>query len=143
MKAPKEFNEKRIHSVNLPEYLKKKYKAKEVKETSSKVLKITPLLQNDYGGDCDCTLTSITACINYHRKGQDTPEQIYNEVEKIAKKYFYRGNIGTMAFFIQKIYDESLKKFPCAKKKTYQGFFKGVAFNFNTINNSKKVTPKE
>ena len=135
MKAPKDFNKKRLHTANVEEYLKKKYNATTVKQSSFKVLNIAPLVQNDYGEANDCTLTSITTCVNYYTGSQNDINAIYNYVEKIAKKYGYRGNMGTFPLFIQCIYNEVLKKFPCSKKKTAQGYLKGVGFNFNTLKN--------
>ena len=35
---------------------------------------------------------------------------IYNTVERIAKKYGYKGNIGTNSLVIKKIFDKSLKE---------------------------------
>ena len=142
MKAPQDYNSKRLCLTNIEDYLKKKYNAKEVKETSSKVLKITPLLQRDYGEENDCTLTSITTCVNYYTKGSHQVTAIYDKVEKVAKKFFYKGNVGTFPLFIQQIYNEVLKVFPCSKTKTAQGYLKGVGFNFNTIKNViNKSTP--
>lgn len=133
MKAPSNFNNKSLNNANLKEYLKKKYNAKEVTQTSSKILDIVPLLQNDYGEVNDCTLTSITTCVNYYRGAKDNVKDIYNCVEKVAKKYFYKGNIGTFPLFTQRIYDEVLKTFSCKKKKTSQAYLKGIGFTFKTI----------
>lgn len=142
MKAPKDFEKKRLNTSNVEEYLKKKFNTEDVQQISSKVLPITPLLQNDYGEAGDCTLTSITTCINYYRAGQSAIQEIYDYVEKVAKKWGYNGNIGTFPLFIQYIYNKVLKKFPCVKKKTAQRYFKNVGFNFNTIKNTiNKSTP--
>lgn len=143
MLAPKDFNNKRLWNGNIREYLKKKYKGtKVIKCTSSKLLNFKPLLQDDYGEAGDCTLTSLTACVNYYLANSKPIEEIYNYVEKIAKKWGYKGNIGTFPLFIQRIYNQTLKHFPCAKKRTAQGYIKGVGFNFNTIKNIlNKNTP--
>ena len=139
MKPPKDFNKKRIHASNIEDYLKKKYNVKEVKQTSEKLLKFSPLLQENYGGDGDCTLTSITACMNYYLKSSKPIQEIYNYVEKVAKKWGYRGDKGTMPVFIQAIYNSVLKKFPCKRKSTCFGYYKNIGFNFNTI---KKLIDK-
>lgn len=142
MKAPKDFEKKRLNSTNVEEYLKKKFNTEDVQQISSKVLHITPLLQNDYGEAGDCTLTSITTCVNYYRAGQSAIQEIYDYVEKVAKKWGYNGNIGTFPLFIQCIYNEVLKKFPCVKQKAAQRYFKNVGFNFNAIKNIiNKSTP--
>lgn len=142
MKAPKDFEKKRLNSTNVEEYLKKKFNTENVEQISSKVLNIIPLLQNNYGEAGDCTLTSITTCVNYYKAGQTTIQEIYDYVEKVAKKWGYNGNIGTFPLFIQRIYNEVLKKFPCTKKRTAQRYLKNVGFNFNTIKNTiNKSTP--
>lgn len=142
MIAPKDFNNKRLTAANIGAYLKKKFNTEDVQQVSSKVLKIAPLLQNDYGEAGDCTLTSITTCVNYYRAGQSSIQEIYDYVEKVARKWGYNGNVGTFPLFIQRIYNEVLKKFPCAKKRTAQGYIKNVGFNFNTIRNIiNKSTP--
>lgn len=142
MKAPKDFEKKRLNATNVEEYLKKKFNTEDVQQISSKVLHIIPLLQNNYGEAGDCTLTSITTCVNYYKEGQSTIQEIYDYVEKVAKKWGYNGNIGTFPLFIQRIYNEVLKKFPCTKKRTAQRYFKNVGFNFNAIKNIiNKSTP--
>lgn len=140
MKAPKNFDKTRLNAANVEDYIKKKYNVAKIMQSSARVLDVVPLLQNDYGEVNDCTLTSITTCVNYYRGAKDNVNEIYDYVEKIAKKYFYKGNIGTIPLFTQKIYDEVLKKYSCRKKKTSQAYLKGVGFNFNTI---KKLIDKE
>lgn len=135
MVTPKNYNKKRLTAQNIEEYLLEKWKAKKVSQLSSKKIdNITPLLQKDYGGELDCTLTSITTCIHYYTKEQHDVNIIYNYVEKVAKKYFYRGHLGTNPIFIKQIYDEVLKHFTNTKRKVSVGKLgKCLSFNFNTI----------
>ena len=64
------------------------------------------LLQRNYGGLNDCTLTSITYCI-YKKYKNKMVNDIYNRVEAAAKKFFYNEKIGTIPFFINKIIGEA------------------------------------
>lgn len=125
---------------NIEPYLLLKYpKYTEVKETESKILSFTPLLQSNYGKEKDCTLCSITAYI-YNKTKDISPLEIYSKVEKIATKYFYNGDIyGTIPFFNRKILSEALEN----QQKISQKYFKGIGFSFvniqTLINNNKPV----
>ena len=70
-----------ITNDNLLKYLTDKYDVNSV-QSCIKVNQLegmTPLLQDDYGKDYDCTLTAITQILLYYLKGK-TPEEIYNVV---------------------------------------------------------------
>ena len=49
---------------------------------------------------------------------------IYNTVECIAKKYGYKGNIGTNSLVIKKIFNESLKELTKKDYKTKMYVFR-------------------
>lgn len=93
----------------------------------------TYLDQNDYGEDKDCSLVSITAVIYYHLKKQYNPQTIYNTVERIAKKYGYRGNVGTNSLVIKKIFEKSLKELTKKDYKTKMYIFRFFGFAYNAI----------
>ena len=104
---------------------------------------VKPLLQNDYGDDFDCSITSITTCIlKYAPFLKDT--DVYNVVAEYGKsKSFYNGKLyGTIAFSIKNIFDQSLKKLKI-NLKTKSAYIKGVGFNLNSIktilNNQKPI----
>jgi hypothetical protein len=134
MKEPSNYKGKRITLKTIVDYIAQKYGATPVIQKEYIIDDFRPLLQEDYGGDNDCTLTSITACVNYYSKNIYDINSIYNFVEKIAKRHLYRANIGTNPLFIQCIYNQTLKKFPNSRRKiTTAKYLKDVGFNFNAI----------
>nr|DAT44793.1 MAG TPA: Staphopain peptidase C47 [Caudoviricetes sp.] len=67
-----------------------------------KVLPLVGLLQDDYGGEQDCTLTSM-ACI--------FGAEHYEEIEQIAKRYGYSANgSGTNPLTIRDIMRDVMKR---------------------------------
>ena len=92
---------------------------------------IKPLLQNDYGEENDCTITSITTIIAA-RLPQLNIYEIYNQVETIARKYGYTGNNGTNPIVIRKVYQESLNSFGIMYSVTSK-YMKGIGFTWNFI----------
>ena len=92
---------------------------------------IKPLLQNDYGEDNDCTITSITTIIHSWVSHIDI-NFIYNQVEAIARKYGYNGINGTNPIVIKQVYQKSLKTFqiPYVVNSRYM---KGIGFTWNFI----------
>lgn len=92
------------------------------------------LLQRDYGGKNDCTLTSITTIIKQLKPGLPTQE-IYDKVEAIAKKHGYTGFYGTLNFTIKTIYQKSLKAFDI-NYNIQSKYLKNVCYNSNTIRTS-------
>ena len=59
-----------------------------------KTLPFKPFLQDEYGKDMDCTLTSISACIA-NRTGKISDSDfavIYANIETCAGYYFYNGD---------------------------------------------------
>lgn len=94
---------------------------------------IQPLLQENYGGDNDCTLTSITTILSWVTN-QD-PQSIYDTVEQIAKKYFYNAKTtGTIPLFIKGIMNKLAIKYNISAK-CLSKYFKDVQFNYAGIKN--------
>jgi uncharacterized protein YvpB len=99
------------------------------------ITRINPLLQMDYGESLDCTLTSITTVISFLKPNRE-PKEIYDIVEKHAKKYFYNGEkYGTIPIFINSIYNASLKEVKSAASANTK-YIKGLAYNLSTIQKS-------
>ena len=103
-----------LNDENISEYLLSTYG---IKSSLYKIYikDIEPLLQNDYGQENDCTLTSITTIIKYYNKTIQV-DVIYSITESIAKKYFYNGSKGTLPLFISTIYNKVLESFYIKKK---------------------------
>ena len=96
-----------------------------------KIADINPLLQNNYGGDQGCTLTSITTVIKWLRPDLAI-NTIYNEVERIARKYGYHPNFGTLNIVIPPIFNLVLKSFRI-NKKTSSRYLKDVGYCYRFI----------
>lgn len=91
----------RIYSRNIREYINKNYSG--AKYISGKTIFFAPYeLQKNYGGLNDCALVAISYAIKqkYPRKNFS---DIYERVEKTAKKFLYNEKIGTNTLFINKI----------------------------------------
>ena len=111
----------RLSGSNILDYLKDTYGA--VNLTHKKTIGgLNPLLQANYGGDMDCTLTSITTILN-----TGDPAETYNQVEAVAKKYFYHPKIGTNFFCIKPILNA------LTGEKTHSGFLKNLGYSWNDI----------
>lgn len=125
---------------NLDQYIKSKY-GKSCSCIGDKTIQnFEPLLQSDYGGPNDCTLTSITAIINFITKNKNNVNDIYNNVEAIAKKHLYKDQLGTPVITVRTIFNKSLKKY--CKRTAGVKYGKDLGFNINTIiNNINKGNP--
>ena len=124
----------RLKSTNINGYLTDDNSQTSISLTKQLTLpKFKALLQKDYGGDGDCTLTSITACIWYELPEVDV-QKIYDEVEKTAKIFFYNSKLGTMPIFVKNIYDIVRKKFGLSSNTTAK-YIKGVGFKYEDIVN--------
>lgn len=84
---------------------------------------IVPLRQADYGGEKDCTLTSIVTLY----RGDKEAEDFYAEVEGAAKTYFYAPNRGTPYLFIWPILNKAT-----GLKSSFR-FFKHIGFGWQKI----------
>lgn len=92
--------------------------------------------QDNYGEDNDCTLTSLTAVIDFYLAHTKPVTEVYTFIENTARKYGYTGKRGTDPWFIRSIYNEVARKLclvPCVK--TSVRYFKGVGFNYETVCN--------
>lgn len=124
-------NIKKITASNIKEYVDKNYGSSAIETIDKQISRFVPLLQKDYGGKNDCTLTCITAIINHITNKEHHVTSIYDNVEKIAKKYFYHGEIGTSYFAIRTIFNKSLNKY--CSKNSQVGYLKNVGYNQNMI----------
>lgn len=88
------------------------------------------LLQKNYGEEQDCTLTSMTALIQFYTK--EKVEDIYTEVEKVAKKLGYKGNVGTNPIVIRTLMWTLFNKFKI-KKLCCSCYLKSVGFTIKFI----------
>jgi len=101
---------------------------------------VPALLQNDYGLDGDCTITSMTCLLNFiHR----TKIQLaYDMVEHIDMQYGYDGVRGTNPFLINKILRKAEFRLNVVPTVWTVGYGKGIGYNFETIvRNVKKNHP--
>ena len=89
--------------------------------------------QSKYGGKNDCTLTSLTAAIDYYCAHAKPVQEIYSYVESIAKKYGYTGDKGTDPWFIRTIYNKILNKFIHKNAKSNVRYLKNVGFTYEFI----------
>lgn len=90
--------------------------------------------QDRYGEDNDCTLTSLTAVVDFYFTHTKSVSEIYATVEKVARKYGYTGKKGVDPWFIRHIFDEIAHKyFIVPTAKTSARYLKGVGFSYETI----------
>lgn len=122
-----------ITQYNLKQYLAETYGGTPVLQQQRKIENFFPLLQKDYGEAQDCTLTSITSIVYFLSKNKLSIQEIYNQVEKIAKKYLYKGTRGTPFLTMRKIFHEALKLYEMPQ--AYMGIGKDLGYNFATIRN--------
>ena len=59
--------------------------------TTNQLKNFRCLDQDHYGEDNDCTLTSLTAVIDFYLAHTKSVPEVYATVEKIARKYGYTG----------------------------------------------------
>lgn len=122
----------RINENNINSYLKKNYNITDIKKNEEKIIANVPsLLQKNYGGSNDCALTSLTAIISYYAPNLKI-EDIYNQVEKSARKYLFSNTFGTFTFFNKHIFNDAVKALKINKKATRK-LFKNIGFDFNFI----------
>ena len=115
----------RINNDNYDEYINSNYpRAIFIKEET--YYDEPYYLQKNFGGLNDCTIMSISYMIK-QKNIMRLIDVIYETVEKAAKCYFYKENIGTIPVFINSI----IKKAYNMKGKG--GYFKNIGFNIKTI----------
>lgn len=134
-KVDEKYKNKVINDSNFEGYIKSTYGEVSLKDFKQ-IIKITPFLQQNFGGDGDCTLTSILTVVKYYKPELDENE-VYNYIEKIAKKYLYHEQRGTMPTFNKAIIKEVFNYFGITKKVSSR-YFKGIGFNQTTIINELK-----
>ena len=120
---------RRLDNLNIQKYILSKnlgYDKIELKK--SNMINLVPFLQKNFGEDYDCTLTSISSCLYYWLNKTRTPQEVYFEVEKNARKYFYDGTkFGTIPIFIKNIYQECATNFQL-DFKAQSHYIKGLGF---------------
>lgn len=135
-KISERWTKRRMISTNINDYLIDLGFVSPKIESHYTINKITPFLQEKYGGSGDCTLTSILTVVKYYKPELDD-NVTYNYIEKVAKKYFYNEKIGTFPGFNKGIVKEVFKHFNIEKSVTTK-YFKKIGFNENTIINQLK-----
>lgn len=131
LNGSKNSNITHLTESNIETYVKDEYGSNAFPTNGNVVENFTPLLQNDYGGRNDCTLTCITSVVNHITDYKYRVDVIYNNVENVAKKYFYNSNLGTSYITIKTIFDKSLNYY-CSKNSKV-GYLKNVGYKLNTI----------
>lgn len=97
---------------------------------------VRAFLQKNYGGEGDCTLTSILTVVKYYKPELDT-NKVYDYIEEIAKKYLYHEIRGTFPGFNKAIVKNVFNHFGI-QKQLYSKYIKGIGFNQKTIINELK-----
>ncbi len=120
----------RLLGGNLNHYLEDNYGIVRLKEYRELPF-VKAFLQKDYGGNGDCTLTSILTIVEFYRPELDSNE-VYDYIEKIAKKYLYTETWGTFPGFNKAIVKEVFSHFNI-NKKVFSKYIKNIGFNENTI----------
>ena len=120
-----------ITDKNLGEYIQSEYGTQTLK-SSNEIEGFKPLLQKNYGGPNDCTLTSITAILNHITHHKNTVTVIYNHVEAVAQNNFYEiDGRGTWYGAIRTIFNESAKKY--TNKTSCVKYGKGVGYDYDWL----------
>lgn len=123
-----------INDNNLQAYILKEYgDTSHLTAKKNYIQGIKPLLQEDYGEDLDCTLTSMTTVVSYY-KPQLQVQFIYDQIEKIAKKLLYKGNRGTPTITMNIIFNKVLQLFQI-DLKSHNGYIKNLGYNYAKIKN--------
>ena len=132
---PKEtLNKVRLDIRNIDEYLAERYMPGATVTTyEQNRLNMRALLQNDYGAEKDCSLTSITTLIDYHIRHGREIQEIYDKVEAIAKTHKYNGETyGTASLTIKKILGEAYTSFGITKPAK-EKLFKNLGYDYTFI----------
>lgn len=115
-----------LNKTNLNKYLEDTYGKNSFYQYGGKVINMEALAQDEYGEDNDCSLVSILTLAK-HIEGDISLPYFYNLIERVAKRYFYKGSFGTLPFFIKPIMKRVLPY------KVYAKYGKNIGFNFFTI----------
>ena len=135
-KSANPYDSQRLTDKNIQNYiLSSNLNYGDISLKSVNQLAIKPFLQNKFRqNEGNCTITSIATCVYYRCPQSYDINIVYNAVETIAEKYFYRhNNFGTIPFFNKAIYEEALDYFRIPHKKIKSRYINHIGFNFNTI----------
>lgn len=123
----------RLYFSNLKPYIENTY-GQIIDQKGESILTV-PFLQRTFEkGHSNCTLTSILTICKYFNK-QINNKECYSFINTIAKKYFYKENIGTIPIFINKILKQVFAKYDINIK--FKGkYLKTLCWNFTNIKNS-------
>ncbi len=100
-------------------------------QSEKEISNVMGLLQRNYGEEQDCTLTSMTALIQFYTQERDI-QSIYNNVEKVAAKLGYKGNIGTNPLVVRTLMWTLFNKYKI-KKLCCSCYIKSVGITIKTI----------
>lgn len=121
------FEGQRIYKNNIQQYINHE------PFILNKIIPFVPiLLQNDYGEASDCTLVSLTSLIKFLLPNLIV-QDIYKNVEKIAKSYGYNGaTYGTPNLVIKSIINKTFQFYNIPQKaKSY--YLKNIGFDYEDI----------
>lgn len=122
---------KQINTSNIDTYIKQTY-GQITSHNFKKIPMIKGFLQNNFSGELDCGLVSLLTVLNYFEPLKD-PNQIYNEIKAIAKKYLYSDNGGTYSCLYSSIVKSVFKKYNFSTSNIYFKRFKGLTWNIDNI----------
>lgn len=120
----------RLNMTNIQKYIDE-IAPNAKREKSGTISGYLALDQNNYGGDNDCTVTSITALCHYKFTNKNqTVEQIYNQVDALCTANGINVNKrGVPPYKNKMLIDKMLNV------KSTQKYIKDVGFNWQTITN--------
>ncbi len=130
-----QYGKRRIVKGSVAEYLQKNYGVSGAVCVKEKLLTgAKPLLQEDYGVNNCCSITSITAVLNdsgFAKSQSPIAKDTFDKVYKNARLFFF-GRRGTNPFMIKPIFDRTLKTYG---QRGHTGFaaVKGIGVRFNAI----------
>lgn len=130
----------RIVKSNIDIYVKNTYGEIQNRD-SYRIYGVVALLQNDFEGDEDCTLSSITELTRFYKYSGEDTYITYNNIKNIAKKFCYTDNYGTLSLTITSILNKVNQLYNISKKGK-GAYLKGIGFNIKTIiSNINQRTP--
>ena len=100
-------------------------------QSEKEISNVMGLLQKNYGEEQDCTLTSMTALIQFYTQEKNI-QSIYNNVEQIATKLGYKGNIGTNPLVVRTLMWTLFNKYKI-KKLCCSCYLKSIGITIKLI----------
>lgn len=132
----------RIIKSNIDNYIRETYG--EIQDrVSIRVYGIYSLLQEDFSGSNDCTLTTLTEMTRFYANlyNLEDEQSTYNRIKDVAKKFCYTDGYGTFSITINKITNK-VNQLYGINRKSKGAYFKGVGYNIQTIiKNIQQKTP--